>query len=220
MEEFRIFRIINRVNSILFLIFLLAGVGLVVFFATQANTWSNRGAVKVTEDPDDKTSPKIELVLGSVNELEGHEAQYVELRSKSRGGKFSSSYGGGETRNVLFLTGEQLESHWLFGNHSNYIKTVSPIKSHNTENKASNVITIFYEFVERDTNKNNSLDKDDLFSIALTKPNGRGFLIIEEDVSSVLDRTLSNNAGNLAILLQKEGAVYLKCPPIVGQERT
>jgi hypothetical protein len=210
MEEPKVFRVINRINAILFLILLLGGIWVVLFFTIQANNWSNRGAVQVAENPKDKNSPKIELVLGSVNELEGHESQYVELRSKYRGGKLSSGYGGGEIRNVLFLVGEDLKSSWLFDKNTQFIKRVIPIKKHDSEESSSEVITILYEFVEEDSNNNQMLDKDDLFSIALTNPDGSGFLTLETGVSSVIDRTLSKNGSNLAILLQKKGVVYLR----------
>jgi hypothetical protein len=210
MEELKTFRVINRLNSILFLILLIGGIGFVLFFTVQANSWSNKRTVQVTEDTEDKNSPKIELILGSVNHIEGHEAQYVELRSKSRGGKFSSGHGGGETRNVLFLSGEDLQSSWLFENHSKYIRRVSPIKKYDSVGKISEVITIFYEFVEEDSNNNKLLDQEDLFSVALTNPDGSGFTVLETGVSSVIDRALSKNGDNLAILYQKEEIVYLK----------
>jgi hypothetical protein len=210
MEESKVFRVINRVNAILFLILLLAGIGMVLVFTIQANNWSNKRAINVTEDPKDKNSPQIELILGSVNELEGHDTQYVELRSKYRGRKFSSGYSGGEIRNVLFVVGEDLNSSWLFEKHTQYIKRVIPLKKHNTEQDSSEVINLYYEFVEKDSNNNQMLDKHDLFSIALTNPDGSGFLALETGVSSVIDKTLTKNGSNLSILFQKQGIVYLK----------
>jgi hypothetical protein len=145
-----------------------------------------------------------------VNELAGHETQYVELRSKYRGKKFSYKAGDGEIRNVLFLVGQDLNSSWLFEKHTQYIKRVIPLEKRNTAENSSEVINIYYEFVEEDSNNNQMLDKNDLFSIALTSPDGSGFLALETGVSSVIDRTLSNNGKNLVILFQKEGVVYLK----------
>jgi hypothetical protein len=210
MEESKVFQVINRVNAILFLILLLAGIGMVLFFTIQANNWSNKRAVQVTENPGDKNSPQIELILDSVNELAGHETQYVELRSKFRGGKFSSGYSGGEIRNVLFIGGEDINPSWLFEKHTRYIKQITPLEKYDFEDNPSQAINIYYEFVEEDSNNNQMLDGDDLFSIALTNPDGSGFLALETGVSSVIDRKLTENGNSLTILFQKEGVVYLK----------
>jgi len=209
MEETKFFGVIARVNAVLFLILLIAGVGLMLFLSFRASSWTQTGAVQIAEDPEDKSSPKIELVLGSVNELEGHEEQYVVLRSKFDGGKFTSGGRGGEKRNVLFISSDKLEPRWLFANHKNIIHSISPLKKYDSESKNAEVIAIFYEFTDEDTNRSESLDTDDLSNIALTRPDGSGFSIVERDITSIIDRTLSDDGSNLAILLQKKKFVYL-----------
>lgn len=147
--------------------------------------------------------------MGKVNEVEGHDGQYIELRSKHTGGKFSSGYRGGETRNVLFLTGRELDPTWLFDNHLNYIRKVTPVKKYRTDDKTSEVVAMYYEYVTVDTNKNGSLDMDDLLIIAVSNPDGTGFLVLEDSVSSVIDMTLSKDASNLVVLFQQNGQVVL-----------
>lgn len=210
MDESKVFRVINRLNAILFLILLLGGVGLVLFFSIQANNFSTRGTVEVPSDPKDKHSPKVELVLGSVHGVHGHETQYVELKSRSRGGKFSSGYNRGTTKNVLFFVGKEGRTNWLFAKHTQLIRRVLPMNKYDSKEEKSETITIFYEIVENDSNDNQKLDDGDLFSIALTKPDGTNYVVLETGISSVVDTTLSKDGSNFAVILQKEGWVYLK----------
>lgn len=209
MEQIKFFRVINRINSILLLLLLLLGVGFTVFMTIQANSWRNHRSVEVAENPGDQGSAKIELVLGSVNQVPGHDVQYVVLRSKSRGGKFSSGRGGGEIRNVLFLLGENLDEKWLYANHSNYIDKLYPIKWTAPDEEVHEVIAMYYEVIEQDTNGDGKLDDDDLLSIAFSKPDGSGLTVLEGGVTSVIDKTLSKDGSNFAVLLQKQGAVQL-----------
>jgi hypothetical protein len=211
MEEMKLFRVLNRVNSLLFFLLFISVLAFVVFINVKTSTWQDRGAVEVAENPKDGSSPTIELVLGNINDIKGHDAQYVELHSKVRGGKFSSGYSGGETRNVLFLVGKNLETKWLFPSHTNIIYQVTPLSlGREYEEDKRNVRSMYYELVNEDTNGDGILDADDLSVIALSKPDGTKFAIIETGVQSVIDRTLVDEGKTLVLLVQSEGKVHLR----------
>jgi len=59
MEESKLFRTINRVNSILFLLLLIGAIGLMLFITMQATGWSDRRVVQISEVPADSDSAKI-----------------------------------------------------------------------------------------------------------------------------------------------------------------
>ena len=90
MEQSRIFGIINKINSVLFLVLLAGGSFLVAFGIVSSNQWQDRRAVEVVQDGKKEKQEKIELVLGNISNIPGFDTQYVTLRSRDSGGSFSS----------------------------------------------------------------------------------------------------------------------------------
>ncbi len=212
MEKSKVFDIINKINSVLFL-FLLLGVGIVIIFGlVVSNNWQDRRAVQVVQH-DDNEKQKIELILGRINSVKGHDVQYIELYSRASAGKFSSSAGGGETRNVLFFTGKNLESHWLYDKH-NYLVNVFTVVNNdaspdlNEEKRLAKAIYI--ETIKEDTNGNGELDGDDLITISLAQPDGTNIKDIETGIQSVIDYDYLANDNSLILLFQKENKVIVK----------
>ena len=210
MDEIKIFRVLNRINSIIFLLVLLSGLALIFLISFETSSWNNRGSVEVAENPADKNSAMINLILGNINKICGHDAQYIELRSKRNGGKFSSGYSGGETRNVLFLVGKELQTKWLFPDHKNLVQRVAPLKLGRDCKKQEEVLSIYYELVTQDTNKDGVLNSDDLSVLALTRPDGTNYVVIDSGVQSVIDKSVIDKGKTLMLLTQKEGMVQLK----------
>lgn len=211
MNKSKVFDIINKINSILFLVLLL-GVGVVIIFGLVAsNNWQDRRAVQVVQDDNEKQ--KVELILGSINIVTGHNVQYVELYSRENGGKFASSSGVGETRNVMFFTGKQLESHWLYDKHNYLINAFSVLSNDATSDPREEkriAKAIYIETVKEDTNRNGELDGDDLITISLAQPDGTNLKDIETGVQSVIDHDLLADNNSLMLLFQKENKVIVK----------
>jgi len=208
MEKNRFFLWINRINALLFLAGLIGVLVLIVVTSIGSNARVNRRTVAVSENPNETETAKIELVLDNVEEIEGHNAQYVVLSSKRQGGKFSSGYKGGEKRNVLFLVGDTLETRWLFPDHANFISRMTRMDWEQEETKKT--VVFYYEIINEDTNKNGEFDENDLSSLALSRPDGSGLTVVEKGVRSVIDWKLSDEGKTLLLLFQKEGEVYLK----------
>ncbi len=212
MEDSKIFRFITRANSVLIFLLITGGMVLMLgsFVMSSFVRHQDADAVKVAEVPGDETSPKLELELSGINEVEGSDVQYILLKSKWHGGKFSSGYGGGEIRNVLFLVGKEPEPRWIFPNHANNIRSVSSLVFHDNGDVGGSgkTLAIFYEYIDKDSNGDGELDADDLLSIALSKPDGSGFTVLDTGITSQLDEKLLDEGRVVAVLSQKGGKVY------------
>ena len=175
----------------------------------MSNNWQDRRAVEVVQNNGDEKQEKIELILGNITTIPGHDTQCVNLRSRTSGGKFSSYSGGGETRNILFFTGSELNTHWLYKKHTYLINEFSTLTKDINEDKRV-AIAIYIETIKSDTDGNNGLDNNDLISISLTDPNGKNYTEIENQVESVVDINIGDDGKYLILLLQKNAKVILK----------
>lgn len=209
MEQSKVFGIIQKINSIIFLVLLASGCFLIILGIFSTNRWQNRRAVEVVQNDTGEEQEKIELVLGNIASIPGYDTQYVRLRSRSAGGSFSSYSGGNETRNVLFFTGSDLNTHWLYQNHTFNITEFSILKQvhKNDEEKA---LAIYIETIKSDSNGDKSLDEDDLITISLTDPYGENHTEIDSKVQSVIDSNVVEEGKYLILLMQKNNMVILK----------
>lgn len=209
MEQSKIFGIINKINSILFLVLLAGGCFLIILGIISSNRWQDRRAVEVVQNDTGEKQEKIELVLGDIANIPGYETQYVRLRSRESGGSFSSGYSGGrEIRNVLFFTGKELTTHWLYKNHTFVINQFSTL-TRGFENKEK-ALAIYIKSIKSDSNGDKSLDEDDLLTISLTDPYGKNYTEINTDVQSVIDYNVVEDGQYLILLLQKNNKVILQ----------
>jgi hypothetical protein len=210
MEKSKLFRTIGRINSVLFLLLLIGAAIMFIVIAFQAGGRRTARTVAVTGRQGDDETKRIEMVLGSLEEIHGHDAHYVELSTQWKGGKFSSGYSGGQTRNILFFVGPELDSHWLYEDHSNLIYTVVMLNRDTKDRKGKITEALFFRVIKEDTDGDRELTVKDLSTIALTKPDGTSYKEIETDVQSLIDKEVSDNGRSLMLLLQSDHKVYLK----------
>jgi hypothetical protein len=214
MDKSRLFDTINKINSVLLLLLFTGGIILVLTGIVMSNQWQNRRAVKVAEKPG--SEHKMELILGNIADVPGYSTQYVKLTTRRSGGKFSSSYGGGEMRNVLFFSGNDLDTHWLYEDHNHYITNFQVLSndqnppSMGAREEKKTAVAIYVKTIPADTSGNGVLDRGDLSNIALLTPDGKNLTEIERGIQSVIDYNLSEDDQQLVLLLQKQGQVILK----------
>jgi hypothetical protein len=206
MSESRVFKLINRINSILFLLILLGLGGFIAFLFFQSSDWRERRTVEVAAGDEQGEKDNVEFILGRVEQVAGHDSQYVQLSSRIRGGKLSG-YSGGETRNVLFFVGTDLDSHWIFDHNQNLISTIATLHNGNKCNNTETVKAIYFNVVVKDTNGDGKLSGDDLSVVALARPDGTGYTELVSDVKSVFDFNISDDGMYLMLLHQIENEV-------------
>ncbi|UCG79260.1 MAG: hypothetical protein JSV21_05400 [Nitrospirota bacterium] len=209
MEQSKLFRTIGRINSILFLIIL---VGLAIMFIVisfQATGRRGDRNVTVTAKGGEETE-KVEMVLGNLVEMNGHEVHYVELSTRWRKASYSSGYSGGQIRNVLFFVGPEMETHWLFDNNDNLIFTISKLNRDIERGNSKITEALFFRVIKEDTDGDGNLTPEDNSTLALTRPDGTGYREIETEVISLIDSKVNDSGRELILLLQKADKVYLK----------
>lgn len=182
----RLFIIIGRINSILLLLVLL-GAGLSIgWISFSDKQWQRRGAIEV---PVGKSTSKEQVLLSfeRIEIITGASTQMMLLSAKEDSAKFSS--GGGyrsETRNVLFLTGHEKTARWLFPKQNNLIFVAAQLREESKNSQENPAKALYFEYVKDDSNGDRKLSIQDLSSIALTKPDGSGFVEVLHGVSRVL----------------------------------
>lgn len=205
MESNKFFMTVARVNSLLFLAILVATLVGILFIVADFSESRNGNIVEVSEDPEDSSSKKVELVLRHINEVEGTATKYVHLESRSGGGKFSKRYGG-DTRNILFID-ESDKTRWLLENHQSVVIRHHELKT--VSDTQEQVISHLYYVVSQDTDMSGSLDRDDLIQVSLSRPDGSEYGVVLENITSVIDYKISGDLSLVSILAQQEGKVFL-----------
>jgi hypothetical protein len=196
----RIFHFIKRTNSVLLLLLFVAVIG-----AVTALLWggreSERHAIPVQGAGASSEKP-IMLHVQRTETVSGAKTTMILFAVRPDSDGFvSKSYGAGETKNVLFLTGADKSPTWLFTHHKNTVLVASQLKDDESqcgrcEEKAP-ARGIYFEYAAEDTNKDGSINAYDHVRVALTRPDGSGFVDVLKDASQVLsyevieDNTLS-----------------------------
>jgi len=210
MEQNKLFQAVSRVNSVLFLLLMSGGVVLFLVIIFQTSDWQDRRTVEVNEDVNAVDEKKIELRLGTIQQVYGHDVQYVELHSRENSGKFSSGYGSTETRNVLFFVGEDMKSHWLYDSHRNVVNSISSLTKPGNYNDKEPAIALYVSVTRADSNGDGRLTNDDDITLALLRTDGDEYTEIETGIWEVLDREVTEDGKYLILLLQVGSNVLLK----------
>lgn len=201
----RLFVIIGRINSILFLIILLGAGISIALMMSESNRWQRRGAVLV---PDGKSGSKQPILVSfeKIENITGANVQMLQLTTKEKSEKFSSGGYGTETRNVLFLVGTEKVARWLFKDHKNLIFVASQLREESTDSEKKPTQALYFEYVAADTDGDGKLSSTDRSNIGLSKPDGTGFLEVLHDVSRVFSYEMLDQQ-HLSVVYQKGATV-------------
>lgn len=117
-------------------------------------------------------------------------------------------------KNHLFIDLESDRHQWLFFTHEQLITEYQKIyeeepsaNESESESEELNTVAILYNIVETDTNNDEQLTPQDEFTIAISKPNGREYTIIDTGVEQILDQIRTED--ELAIIYLKNNEPYL-----------
>lgn len=216
MENNRFFAIVQRINSVLFLLLLLGGVGLMLLAFFETSSWERRDTVVVTEENGNRER---EFFVGSLVTVQGHDVQYVELESRDHGGKFSSGGYGSQTRNLLFLRGNEMQATWLFEGNGQMIRTHHALAKDGingesdcdgARNGTQPVLALYYEVVRGNADDSGEFEESAPASIALSRPDGSGYRELEPGVRRVIQKQVLDDGATLSLLLQDGPRLVLK----------
>jgi hypothetical protein len=201
----RLFTIIQRINSVLLLLVLLGAAGFLIFISTESMKWQRHGAVEVAQTGAEEKKP-ILVSFDRVEEIAGSNTQLLKLTTQEKGGKFSSGGYGAETRNVLFLNGDEKTARWLFKDHKSLFLTVAQLHEQSSNKEDAPTKALYFEYVSNDTDGDGNLSSADHSNVGLAKPDGTGFTQIVSDVNRVFSYDLIGS-NLLSVVFQKAGKI-------------
>lgn len=188
MEDSKIFKNIWRVNAIIIMIVGILGVALTLFacimtYKDITRDRSVRNIVNITESPEDDENWR----LGRIIPITGSNLVMMPLESDQSYSGSSYNKHSSSIRNFLFIDIIDDKQYWLFQNNDYLITQTSQLpKSAHSEKKEETKALLYY-IVKSDTNNDSTLASSDLLTIALSKPNGEGYVEILENIDFVND---------------------------------
>lgn len=203
----RLFLIIGRINSVLFLL-VLCGAALSIGWVTFAGSrWQHRGEVEVAGIGQD-TKKLMVLNFERIENIPGTGIQMLRLVSHEKQVKFvSGGYGEREIRNILFLKGKDNATQWLFKSHKNLILVASQLQEETSKSKDDSPSrALYFEYVADDSNGDGQFTNDDYSNVGLTNPDGSGFVEVLHGVNRVLSYEMLDQQ-QLSIIYQKGAMV-------------
>lgn len=206
----RLFTLIGKLNNILLLCILIGAAASIAWVIFESKRWQPRGAVEVAESGTGPHNP-ILLRFEKIENISGARTQMMRLTTQDKSGKFSSGGYGSEIRNILFLSGEDKATQWLFKDHKNLIIGVAKLQEDSHQENSDNskqqpTRALYFEFVTEDTNKDGVLSSEDNSRIGISKPDGSNFVVILSNLSRVLAYEMSDKE-NLSVVYQQDRSV-------------
>ncbi len=199
------FKWIGRINSILFLIFILMGIGLIAFLYIQSNDWNSGRTVEIKDESENI----IKMRLGNINHICGHDIQYVELSSINTSKGFSSGGYADQARNVVYFIGSDLSPHWLYDTNDQLIENISQLEAKGYECEDKVTIAVLYKVIKDDSNNDGKLSEDDLVTVSLTMPDGYQYTELGF-FDSVIDYETDIEGKQLTLLAQMGNDVLVQ----------
>jgi hypothetical protein len=209
----RVFRVINRINSVLFLLLVLA-VGAFIAFQI-ALRWSGHRDNEVTavEMDADQTPREVVLTLGMPTTVTGSETVMLRLFGTRKSSSGMGSKGGyGDLRNVLFVKPDG-SSTWLLTENGNRIVDLHEVGPSDFaqagENYDSNTAPTKLLLVSIVALREDEAGGDGRrpIRIALAKPDGSSLVEVLKDVDELLTYWLAPS-GTLSLYYQTGASVH------------
>jgi hypothetical protein len=171
MEKF--FNVVNKINSVVFLLVLLGALTLLVITSLKISTNQKREAdLYVEADKNIEGKSELEYLLSDFVAIDGAEISYSLLKSTGGYSKISSSRT--KIYNVMFVSNNNLKSWWLFDHNNNLILSIRNIFMKGIgDSKITKALIV--SVIKKDTNNDGMLSNGDIITVAMIKPNGYGY---------------------------------------------
>jgi hypothetical protein len=184
----RFFKVIRRVNSILFLLVLLGVGGCTIWYALYLYDWYQRAehasAVDggaVATDEEDARDP-VSLMLGDAETVTGTDIQMLRLLAEDEYGRRRDQ----ETRNILFLSASDHRGTWLFPGHENLILETDQIRPWRGDDLNAPTKALYIRFIPGDPEHAMGPSQYDPVAVALSRSDGTGLVEVLRDVDEVV----------------------------------
>ena len=187
MKADRLFTLVRRINSLLFL----AG-GVVVLFFLGIAAWDSLSRMLRTKPMPApvriaQTDEESSWHFGSFERLPGTDIIWAALRTEGDDYSKFSSGSVSETRNYLFFDLETRRSSWLLANNNALFGWSQEATTLERDGKAGRVVALVFHVALADSTGDGRITAADRHSLAVAAPDGSGFTALIDDVESVYD---------------------------------
>lgn len=189
----RAFRIIQRLNSVLFLLAIVAVLVTVAAAAASSMSWGARAAPRPAAVTDPVAGEQ--LYLGAVEDLEGTPYVLLPLETRTPGKMISSGPSHeSETRNLLFYDSSAGTGRWLRPDHRGLIAGYQPLRASGAIQErwereglgGDPVRWVRYELVLKDTDRDGETTPRDARQLGISGPAGDDLTIVLEGLDEIL----------------------------------
>lgn len=210
MEENKTFKWVWRFNAVVILstgilaiVVLLVGIFYIVRDATRDRQIS--GSINVTENNEIEEQWK----LGQLQTIPGTTYVLAPLYFDQQYDQSFYEKTADSIRNYLFVNSQTTLQHWLLDNNDFLITSMYILSSEEEEYGLIQPKTagILYKLIKTDTNEDDRIDYQDLKAIAFSRPDGKGFVEVIEDVDELIGHHLTPD-GTVLVVYQKGETGY------------
>ena len=206
MEESKFFRFVWRFNGLILMVagvlsicvLVFAGYNIIKKGVNRGKT--NRNIVNVQE----KNSVDEKWKLGYMSSIQGSPYVMIPLNSDKSYAQSYYSKSSTSVRNYLFINSQNNEKHWLFGTNQYLIADTDLLSEKKYRADERKVRAILYKIAKRDTNSDQRLTNNDLQTVALSLPSGKGYKEILDGIDLFVGQRLIDK-DTLLIVFQREG---------------
>lgn len=189
MRASRVFRVVNRINSVLLLGLLAVGaLFLVQNLVSDLRRASQHRRPEPSEDEggSSRGSGDERVVLETLSALTGTQVSVLALNVHRESSGSYSSKGGYETRtrNLLFHRGPDGRMRWLRADNRAFIEKWEPVQE--GEEARGPLRWIRYEIAEADTDGDGEIGPGDRLQVGVSELDGGGYAPLLRDLDAVL----------------------------------
>ncbi len=205
MDNSKFFLWINRINSIVFLLILLCGLGFTLMNVLDSFS-SHRNNKTIIFDKDEvqsKRDQQINLRLGLSSEICGTDLNYIQLETHPQSSGFSSGEYS-DTKNILFAQLSTMKNWWLFSSNNQNIEEVTqlqPSSKNSLSCETGETIAIMYVISDQNT---------DSKSISISSTDGSDYQVISKNIDKIIESKVSPDGKNLITIEQIGDKAFLR----------
>lgn len=210
----RFFKILRRINSVLFLLVLIGTGASAAWCAWVFAEWhrqlaSSSGLITAREEEDAKdlvADMPANLALGDAETISGTRIQMFRLSSVAYGR--GAGRHGEAVRNILLLADDRPGATWLFPNHDNLILEADQIRARTRDDGATPAARALYIQYVAMHEISPAGAETGMLSVALSRVDGSNLVRVLDDVANVLSYE-QFDADSLSIAYRRGGELRL-----------
>lgn len=209
MEESKFFRFVWRFNALVLMAtggILATGVlafAVTIIFRDVTKERNTRDIVNVQEE----SNVQQKWQLGYMSTIQGSPYVMIPLNSNQSSAQSYYSKSPYHTRNYLFINSQNNEKHWLFSTNQYLVVANDLLSEKEYGSNESEVRAILYRIIKSDTNNEKRLTDNDIQTIGISLPSGKGYKEILGGIDLFVGQRLIDK-DTLLVVFQRRGVGY------------